>query len=394
MKYDFDSIVPRRGTGSLKWDMSSDPDILPLWVADMDFLTAGPVRDAVMHRAEHGIYGYAMVPEAYYEAVTGWFAKRHGWNISREWIVPVTGVIPALSAVLRALVPAGGKVMVLSPVYNHFFITLENNGCEAVPVELLREGDRYVIDFDALEEKAADPAISLMIMCNPQNPAGRVWTVEELRRVGEICLRNNVFVVSDEIHCELTMPGFSYTPYASVGERAAENSVTCLSPTKPFNMAGLQVANMVIPDESIRERVRKVVETCEVGSPGPFGIDALIAAYSEGGAEWLDQLNAYVYENYRFMKDFCHDRLPDFALAELEGTYLVWMDCSSLGMSSAELEEILKREAGIWLNAGTMYGSGGEGYMRWNIACPRRLLEEALARFSRFADKRKAAVNG
>lgn len=392
MKYNFDEIIPRRGTGSLKWDASDEPGVLPLWVADMDFLTAMPIREAVQRRAAHGIYGYALIPDAYYDSVMRWFSKRHGWSVRRDWIVPVTGVIPALSAVVRAFVPAGGKVMVISPVYNHFFITLEHNGCEAVAVELLREGDRYVIDYDALEEKASDPRTGLMIMCNPQNPAGRVWTADELRRVGEICLRHNVFVVSDEIHCELTAPGYSYTPFASVGDDIAMNSITCVSPTKPFNIAGLQVANMIIPDPSVRERVKRIVDTREVGSPGPFGIDALIAAYSEGGAEWLDQMNVYVADNFRFMKEFCGKYLQAFPLAELEGTYLVWMDCSFLGMASASLEETLKKEAGIWLNAGTMYGPGGEGYMRWNIACSRKLLEEALERFRTFVRKRDKSM--
>ena len=386
MKYDFDQIIPRRGTGSLKWDACDTPDMLPFWVADMDFLTAEPIREALVRRAEHGIYGYARIEDSYYEAVTEWFSRRHGWDVSRDWILPVSGVIPALSATVGAYMPHGGKVLVQSPAYNHFFITLEQSGCEAVSAELVRVGDTYRMDFEALEEKASDPEISLMILCNPQNPVGRVWSRDELRRVGEICLRHGVTVVSDEIHCELVAPGHAYVPFASVSEEIAANSIILVSPTKPFNMAGVKVANMIIPNPDIRERMRKVVEMREIGGPGPFGLDALTAAYSEGGAVWLDELNQYIASNFEFMREYCSAHLPEFPVMRLEGTYLVWMDCSALGKTSADLEEDLKREARIWLNAGTMYGHGGEGYMRWNIACPKAILREGLERFKAYAD--------
>ena len=387
MRYDFNQTVPRRGTGSLKWDACPDPEVLPFWVADMDFRTADCIQEAMISRARHGIYGYATVPDAYYEAVMNWFATRHGWKIEREWIVPVTGVIPALSSAIGAFMPDGGKVLVQSPAYNHFFISLEQNGCEAVSAELIRVGNTYRMDFDALEEKASDPDISLMILCNPQNPVGRVWSRDELRRVGDICLRHGVTVVSDEIHCELAAPCYAYVPFATVGEDIARNSIICVSPTKPFNMAGVKIANIIIPDPDIRERVRRDVEKREVGSPGPFGIDALIAAYTEGGAEWLDELNVYISDNYEFMREYVEKYLPGFPIMKLEGTYLVWMDCSALGMDSPALEETLKSEAKIWLNAGTMYGRGGEGYMRWNLACTRAVLEEGLRRFRAFVEK-------
>lgn len=387
MRYDFDRIVPRRGTGSLKWDACPEPEVLPFWVADMDFITAEPIREALIQRAQHGIYGYAAIPDAYYDAVIRWFESRHGWKIEREWILPVTGVIPALSASIATYMPQGGKVLVQSPAYNHFFISLEQNGCEAVSAELIRVGDTYRMDFDALEEKASDPEISLMVLCNPQNPVGRIWSRDELRRVGEICLKHGVTVVSDEIHCELAAPCRAYVPFTTVGEEIARNSIICVSPTKPFNMAGVKIANMVIPDPDIRERVHKTVEQREIGGPGPFGIDALQAAYSAGGAEWLDELNVYISDNYEFMRDYIQKYLPAFPVMKLEGTYLVWMDCSAFGMTSEELEDTLKSEAKIWLNAGTMYGPGGEGYMRWNIACPRATLEEGLRRFRAFAEK-------
>ena len=387
MRYNFDEIVPRRGTGSLKWDACPDQNVLPFWVADMDFRTADCIQDALINRARHGIYGYASITDSYYDAVINWFATRHGWKIEREWILPVSGVIPALSAAIGTYMPHGGKVLVQSPAYNHFFISLEQNGCEAVSAELIRVGNTYRMDFDALEEKASDPDISLMILCNPQNPVGRVWSRDELRRVGEICLRHGVTVVSDEIHCELAAPCYAYAPFATVGEDIARNAIICVSPTKPFNMAGVKIANIIIPDPDIRERVRKVVEQREISGPGPFGIDALTAAYSEGGAEWLDELNVYISDNYEYMREYIEKYLPAFPIMKLEGTYLVWMDCSALGITSAALEETLKAEAGIWINAGTMYGPGGEGYMRWNIACPRSILEEGLQRFRAFVEK-------
>lgn len=388
MKYNFDEIIPRRGTGSLKWDACPDPEVLPFWVADMDFRTAAPIRDALVSRAEHGIYGYATIPDAYYNAVTDWFAARHGWKIERDWIIPVSGVIPALSAAIGAYMPNGGKVLVQSPAYNHFFISIEQNGCEAVSAQLVRVGNTYRMDFDALEELASDPDITLMVLCNPQNPVGRVWSREELRRVGEICLRHGVTVVSDEIHCELTAPCRAYVPFATVGDDVARNSIVCVSPTKPFNMAGVKIANIVIPDPTIRERVRRVVDRREIAGPGPFGIDALTAAYSRGGAEWIDELNVYIAGNYEFMREFVEKNLSDFPIMKLEGTYLVWMDCSALGMKSEDLEQALKSDAKIWLNAGTMYGPGGEGYMRWNIACTRANLEEGLRRFKAYADRK------
>lgn len=388
MRYNFDEVIPRKGTGSLKWDACPDAGVLPFWVADMDFRTADCIQNALVSRAQHGIYGYAAIPDSYYEAVVSWFASRHGWNVEKEWILPVSGVIPALSAIIGTYMPHGGNVLVQSPAYNHFFISIEQNGCRAVSAELVRVGDTYRMDFDALEEKASDPGISLMILCNPQNPVGRVWSRDELRRVGEICLRNGVTVVSDEIHCELTAPGLAYVPFASVGEDIARNSIVCVSPTKPFNMAGVKIANIVIPDPDIRERVRKIVEQREIGGPGPFGIDALTAAYSGGGAEWLDELNVYIHDNYEYMRKYAAEFLPAFPIMNLEGTYLAWMDCSVLGTSSAALEEALKSEAGIWLNAGTMYGPGGEGYMRWNLACPRSVLEEGLRRFKAYVEKK------
>lgn len=388
MTYDFDELINRRGTNSLKWDSAADPDVLPLWVADMDFRTAQPVIDALRRRVEHGIFGYTHVPDAFYESIIRWFARRHGWTMRREWMLYTSGVVPALSAVIKALTAPGDKVLVQTPVYNCFFSSIRNNGCTVEESPLIYENQTYRMDFDDLERRAADPRVKVMLLCNPHNPAGRVWTRDELARLGDICLRHGVTVVADEIHCELVMPGHAYTPYASVSEAMRHGSVTCLSPTKSFNMAGLQIAAIVSDDADVRRRIDRAININEVCDVNPFGIEATIAAYDEG-EPWLLQLLDYLKSNYDFMCDYCREHLPEFPLTELEGTYLVWMDCHVLGQPSEELEERLVDESRLWLNAGTMYGAAGEGFMRWNIACPRARLAEALKRFTEFRNRTK-----
>ena len=387
MKYNFDELISRRGTNSYKWDSAADAGVLPLWVADMDFRTAPAITEALARRVAHGIFGYTRVPEAYYNAVTGWFARRHGWHFKKEWMIYTSGVVPAISAIIKALARPGDKVLVQTPVYNCFFSSIRNNGCEAACSPLLRTGDTYRMDFDDLERKAADPAVKLMLLCNPHNPAGRVWTPEELTRLGEICLRHDVTVVADEIHCELVFPEYTYTPFASISEEFQRRSVACVSPSKAFNIAGLQIANIVAADDGMRERIDRAININEVCDVNPFGVEATIAAYNEG-EEWLTQLIGYLKGNYEFMKDYCAKHLPDFPTAKLEGTYLVWMDCSVLHIPSEELERQLVEQARLWLNAGAMYRSPKEGFMRWNIACPRQRLAEALDRFRSFVAER------
>lgn len=383
MRYDFDEIVPRRNTLSYKWDSAADEDMLPMWVADMDFRTAPAIVEALQKRVSHGIFGYTRVPDAYYDAVVGWFDRRHGWKIRRERMIYTSGVVPALSAVIKALTVPGDKVVVQTPVYNCFFSSVRNNGCTLVSNPLLRVEDTWKVDFEDLERKVSDPKVKLFLLCNPHNPAGRVWTKEELARMGEICFRHDVMVISDEIHCELVFPEYRYTPFASISEEFAARSVVCISPSKAFNMAGLQIANIVAPDEEVRQKIDKAINVNEVCDVNPFGVLATIAAYNEG-EEWLVQLLDYLKGNYLWMRDFCRNHLPQFPVGRLEGTYLVWMDCSSLHQSSEELEQNLMKEARLWLNAGTMYGAEGEGFMRWNIACPRSVLEEGLKRFCKY----------
>ena len=386
MKYDFDKTIDRRATNSYKWD-SAPEGVLPMWVADMDFRTAPAIIDALQKRVAHGIFGYTRVPDAYYDAVTSWFSRRHGWDIDREWIIYTSGVVPAVSAVIKALTVPGDKVIVQTPVYNCFFSSIRNNGCEIVSNPLRRTADTYKMDFDALERCAADPRAKVMLLCNPHNPAGRVWTPDELTRLGNICLRNGVTVVADEIHCELVYQGFKYTPFASLSDAFLHRSVTCVSPSKAFNIAGLQIANIVAFDNDLRSRIDKAININEVCDVNPFGVAATIAAYNEG-EEWLNQLVDYLHGNYEAMAEFCRRELAEFPITRLEGTYLVWMDCSSLGMSSDALEHALLEDARLWLNAGTMYGAEGEGYMRWNIACPRSVMLDGLNRFLNFVRSR------
>ena len=379
MEYDFDTVIPRRGTDSCKWDTPAQEDVLPMWVADMDFRTAPAVIEALQRRVAHGIFGYTKVPDAYYNAIGGWFARRHGWRIDRRWIVCTTGVVPALSAVIKALTKPGDRVIVQTPAYNCFFSSIRNNGCELSSNGLSYRDGRYTVDFEDLEAKAADPKAKLLLLCNPHNPVGRVWTPEELRRMGEICLRHGVLVVADEIHCELTYDGHDYTPFASLSEEFLRHSVTCNSPSKAFNLAGMQIANIVAADEGVRRRIDRAVNDNEVCDVNPLGVAALTAAYNEG-AEWLDALRAYLRENYRFLRGYFQDHLPQYAVLPLEGTYLAWIDCRAAGTGSERLAERLLDQGRLMVSPGTLYGPGGEGFIRLNIACPQRTLAEGLER--------------
>lgn len=381
-RFDFDTIHPRRGTDCVKWDTPVEEGVLPMWVADMDFRTAPAVMDAVMRRAEQGIYGYAKVPDAYYRAITGWFERRHGWRIEPEWIIYTTGVVPAISAVIKALTVPGDKVIIQPPVYNCFYSSIRNNECELSSNPLRCTDGRFTIDFDDLEAKAVDPRAKVLLLCNPHNPVGRLWTPEELRRVGDICLRHGVTVIADEIHCELTRPGTAYTPFATLSPEFQARAVVCNSPSKAFNLAGMQTANIVAADPELRRRIDRAINDNEVCDIGPFGVAALIAAY-EQGAEWLDALRDYLWDNARFVRDFFAAELPDFPIAELEATYLVWIDCRATGRTSEELAQRLLDECKLMVSPGTLYGAEGEGFLRLNIACPRSLLAEGLQRLKK-----------
>lgn len=381
MQNNFNEKIVRRGTNSYKWDSKTNDDIIPLWVADMDFKTAQPIIDALTNRVQHGIFGYTKVPDAYYNAVISWFGRRHNFTVEKEWMIYTIGVVPAISATILALTEPGDKVIVQEPVYNCFFSSIRNNQCESFSNDLIYKDGKYTIDFDDLEKKAADPKAKVMLLCNPHNPAGRVWTKEELEKVGEICFRNNVIVVSDEIHCDLVHPGHTHIPFASLGQQFLENSVTCVAPSKTFNLAGLQIANILTYDPKIRKKIDKAININEVCDVSPFAVEGLIAAYTHKDSEkWLDELRAYLWDNYLLVKDFFAENFPQFPILPLEATYLVWIDTSVLNIKSEKLTELLIEKGNVWLNAGTVYGEAGEGFMRLNIACPRDVLQEGLNR--------------
>ena len=406
MKYNFDKSIERRGTNCMKWDepapfgeSKDGVSLIPLWVADMDFEAAPCIREALRRRVEHGVFGYSFVPDSYYDAVISWYERRHQWTIKREWIQYTSGVVPAISAVLKALTMPGERVLVMTPVYNCFFSSIRNNGCEVVESRLKptscspaphKEGQggdslfTYEVDWQDFEAKCADEKTTVFLLCNPHNPAGRVWTHEELQRMSDICQRHHVRVVSDEIHCELIMPGYEFVPFGRLplpwegdGGRCP---VICCSPSKSFNTAGLQIANIICADPETRRRIDRAININEICDVNPFGPVALEAAYNEG-AEWIDELNQYLWGNYQALLTFFNEHLPQLKVFKLEGTYLVWIDITATGLSADEIEEKLLREAHVWVNSGTMYGT--DGYIRINIATQRARLMEGLRRMTK-----------
>lgn len=387
----FDEIINRRGTGSVKWDEARE-GVLPMWVADMDFAVAPCIQQAIQTRAQHPIFGYVTVPDAYYTAVCNWYGQRHGWSINPDTIIYTTGVVPAVSAILQAVIQPGEKVIVQGPAYNCFFSCIRNAGAQ-LSVNALRRVElddhtfTFELDLEDLERRCADDTAKVLIMCNPHNPSGRRWTREELLTVADICRRHDVLVIADEIHNELTAPGTLYTPWGTLGEEFQQNAVICVSASKSFNIAGLQMANIVCANPKLRSRINKRIninETCDVG---PFGYPATIAAFSEEGREWLDALREYIWGNYQAFSDFFIAELPQLPIARLEATYLVWVDVTSLGESEA-VATALEKDHNLWVNAGEHYGEqydgSGRTYLRFNIACAREQMLEGLRRFAAF----------
>lgn len=392
--FDFDRVTDRRGSGSYKWDSASDAEVIPLWVADMDFTTAPVVMEALRRRVEHGVFGYTLVGDDYYDALEGWFKSRHGYVVDRDMVIYTSGVVPAISAVIKALVAPGEGVIVQTPVYNCFFSSIRNNGCRIVenPLRRVNLGAgsfTYEMDFDGLEAAASRPDVKMLLLCNPHNPAGRCWRRDELERVARICGRHGVTVASDEIHCELVMPGHTYQPYGVVDAEVnggTPSAIVCLSPSKAFNTAGLQIANIVCPSAEVRAAVDRAININEVCDVNPFGVEALKAAYTPEGEEWLGALCGYLHRNYLMLRQMFADALPQCPVTELEATYLPWIDVSAIGIPSEELEELMVREAKVWVNCGEMYGQ--EGYIRINIACPSSVLAEGLRRIIAFLKSR------
>ena len=381
--YDFDQLLNRRGSHSVKWDEPEQEGVIPMWVADMDFMAAPAIQEALRKRVEHGVFGYTLVPDAYYDAIVNWFGRYHHWTIDRQDIIYTTGVVPAISCAIQALTMGGENVLIQTPVYNCFFSSIRNSGSNIVENPLKRQGDTYVIDFDDFERKCADEKTTAFLLCNPHNPAGRVWTKEELQRMNDICMRHHVRVIADEIHCELVMPGYTFTPFASISAACRDNSVTLNSPSKSFNIAGLQIANIICHDPAMRRRINRQVNINEVCDVNPFGVEALMAAYNDS-RDWLVALNDYLWENYQALCRFCEEQLPQWKVLKLEGTYLPWVDITATGMTSDALADLLLREAKVMVNSGTMYGvQTGEGYIRLNIACPRARMLEGLERIKK-----------
>ncbi len=402
MKINYDEEIDRRGTCSLKWEYihkgdqmecgdHADPKhgknrILPMWVADMDFPAPPAVIEAMKCRIEHGIFGYTKPSDDYFEAVINWFSRRHGYTVERECIVVTPGVIPALNMMMQAFTKKGEKVLVQQPVYYPFFKAIKNNGATIVSNPLVYENGRYQMDFDDLAEKAADPEVTATIISSPHNPVGRVWTPEELTRFGEICLENNVLVISDEIHCDLLYDGFKFTPFATIDKSFAQQSITCTAPSKTFNLAGLKTSNIIIANPELRERfVEILMRNGFSGDANTLGVVAAEAAYRHGDA-WLKDTMAYIQSNYKFMSAFIAEHLPQLKIIPPEGTYLVWVDFRALGLSPVDRKSLVLEDARLFLDEGELFGLEGEGFERFNIACPRSILEEALIRIKSVID--------
>lgn len=377
MTYDFDTPTERRNTNSLKWDVAQGE--LPMWVADMDFQTAPEIREAIMKRAEHGIFGYSVIPDAWYEAYIQWWKMRHGYTMERDWLIFCTGVVPAISSIVRKLTTPAEKVLIQTPVYNIFFNSILNNGRQVLESPLRYDGKEYRIDFADLEEKLSDPQTALMILCNPHNPTGKIWDRQTLEKIGALCSRHHVTVVSDEIHCDLTDPEESYVPFASVSETCRQISITCMAPTKAFNLAGLQTAAVSVPDEVLRHKVWRALNTDEAAEPNAFAVEAAVTAFTRG-ADWLDALRDYLYENKKLAAAYIEKEIPGVRAVASQATYLLWLDCSGLIGCGREAAGFLRRETGLYLSEGSQYGGNGADFLRMNIACPRAVLKDGLER--------------
>ncbi len=379
MRYDFDTVTDRRGTDSYKWNVAEGE--LPMWVADMDFRAAPEITDAILKRAEHGIYGYTLIPDEWYEAYIGWWKSRHGVEYGRDELLFSTGVIPIIASCIRKLTSPAENVLIMTPVYNAFFNLVRNNGRRLQEFALDYRDGLYSIDFDRLEKALSDPQTTLMLLCNPHNPIGRIWGRETLARIGELAADNGVTVISDEIHCDITDPDRRYVPFASVSEKCRNNCVVCMSPTKAFNLAGLHTAAAAVPDPRLRHKVSRALWDDEVAEPNAFAVPAAVAAFQKGG-DWLDELRQYLYDNKKLAAAFIAGELPGIRLIASEATYLLWLDCAGFGLASRELADHIRRTTGLFLVDGSIYGSPG-GFLRMNIACPRALLLDGLDRLKK-----------
>lgn len=390
MPVDFDTVPNRRGTNCFKYDfareMGMPEDVLPLWVADMDFPTAPAVLERLHALAEHGIFGYTGVKDAYFSAVHNWYAQRFGWETQRSWLVTTPGVVFAIAIAIRAFTQKGDAILIQQPVYYPFANKVTENDRQLVVNPLILKNGRYEMDFADMERKIADNHVKMLLLCSPHNPVGRVWTKEELLRVGEICQKHGVLVVSDEIHADFTYAGHTHRVFASVKSEFADFTITCTAPSKTFNLAGLQNSNIFIPNRQLRHAYKKELSACGCGGTNCMGMAACQAAY-EAGADWLEQLKQYLAGSLAYVRQFLREKLPEIALIEPEGTYLVWLDLRKLGLTEQQQRQLIVQDAKLWLDTGTLFGQGGEGFERINIACPRATIEQAMQRLERAVHK-------
>ena len=390
MPVDFDTVSNRRGTNCFKYDfareMGMPEDVLPLWVADMDFPTAPAVLERLHALAEHGIFGYTGVKDAYFSVVHNWYAQRFSWETQRSWLVTTPGVVFAIAIAIRAFTQKGDAILIQQPVYYPFANKVTENDRQLVVNPLVLKNGRYEMDFADMERKIVDYHVKMLLLCSPHNPVGRVWTKEELLRVGEICQKHGVLVVSDEIHADFTYAGHTHRVFASVKSEFADFTITCTAPSKTFNLAGLQNSNIFIPNRQLRHAYKKELSACGCGGTNCMGMAACQAAY-EAGADWLEQLKQYLAGNLAYIRQFLREKLPEIALIEPEGTYLVWLDLRKLGLTEQQQRQLIVQDAKLWLDTGTLFGQGGEGFERINIACPRTTIEQAMQRLEHAVHK-------
>ncbi len=379
MNYDFDKIINRRNTNSLKWNVEDNE--LPMWVADMDFQTAPEIINALKKRTAHGVFGYSEVPDEWYESYVNWWKNRHGFEMEKEKLIFCTGVIPAISSLVRKLTTPAEKVLIQTPVYNIFYNSILNNGRQVIEAPLVYQNGSYSVDWDDLKKKLSDPQTTLMILCNPHNPIGKIWDKYTLLRVGEMCYNNNVTVISDEIHCDLTFPSKKYIPFASVNEICRNISVTCIAPTKAFNIAGIQTAAVYAPNQMLYNKSFRSLNTDEVAEPNAFAVDAAIAAFNKS-EDWLECLRNYIYNNRLTAEKYINDNLPQISLVLSDATYLLWIDCSDISDDTSELTDFIRKETGLYISSGKQYGMCGKKFVRVNIACPKSVLSEGLEKLA------------
>lgn len=381
MNYDFDKIVERRNTSCVKWD-AGDKDVLPMWVADMDFEVLPEILEAVKKRAEHGVYGYTLFSDEYYNAVISWVKEKHNWDIKKEWIIYSPGVVTGLNLIVKALNQVGDKVVIQTPVYYPFYRAIENNGFRVLKNPLKFEDGKYKMDFEDLEKKLKDKRVKTLILCSPHNPVGRVWTKDELKRLGDLCLQNGVTIISDEIHSDIIYKENEHTTFASISKEFENNSIVCMSASKTFNLAGLRTSSLIIPNEVLRRKVINVIDSVGNAEPNAFSECATVAAYNYG-KQWLSEMIDYLKGNLNFMKEYINENMPYIKVIEPEGTYLAWLDFRALEMEPNELHEFILKKAKVWFDEGYIFGYEGNGFERINLACPRIILKEALERINK-----------